>query len=142
RFVVGLAGCEAAHRTAGVFRQDARSVVIRHAQRWLLDSVEDPEHAFREQSRGVFVVSRESVVSEQVSVAGIHPRSPSTSRTGRGARASPGSRPRLEDDDRGPGLAAGRVAIDVVPHLAPSGPEALVLVSLGRAATDRARAIW
>ena len=55
-------------------------------------------------------------------------------------RASLGSR--LEDDDRSPGRAAGRVAIDVVPHLAPSGPEALVLVSLGRAATDRAGATW
>src|SRR6266540_5561429 len=48
-------------------------------------------------------------------------------------------RPRLEDDDRGPGRAADRVAIEIVSHLAPSGPEAIVLVSLRRAATDRAR---
>jgi hypothetical protein len=47
---------------------------------------------------------------------------------------------RLKDDDGGPGRASGRVPIDVVPHLAPSGPEAFVLVALGRSATDLARA--
>ena len=37
----------------------------------LLDVVEEAEHAFREQCRGVFVVVRESVVSEKVSIAAI-----------------------------------------------------------------------
>jgi len=37
----------------------------------LLDVVEEAEHAFREQCRGVFVVAAEAVVSEQVSIAGI-----------------------------------------------------------------------
>src|SRR5688572_16894919 len=59
----------------------------------------------------------------------------------RRARASLRSRTRLEDDDRGPGRAAGRVAIDIVPHLAPSGPEALALVALGGSPMDGARAI-
>src|SRR6267142_2223352 len=74
-----------------------------------------------------------------VSVAGIQPAVTLDFRDGPRARASPGSRLRLEDDDRGPGRAAGGVAVDVVPHLAPSGPEALVLVPLGRAPMDRAR---
>ena len=42
---------------------------------------------------------------------------------GRGACVSSlGSGPRLEDDDRSPGRAAGRVAIELVPHLAESSP--------------------
>src|SRR2546426_4525304 len=61
---------------------------------------------------------------------------------GRSASGSPGAGPRLEDDDRGPRRAASRVAIDVVPHLAPSGPEALVLLALRRPPPmDGARAI-
>src|SRR5687768_15515300 len=59
----------------------------------------------------------------------------------RRARASLRRRPRLEDDDRGPGWAAYRVAIEVVPHLAPAGPEALALVALRRPPMDSARPI-
>src|SRR5206468_11134057 len=68
---------------------------------------------------------------------------PSTSSTGRrtSASGSPRSRARFEDDDRGPGRAASRVAIDVVPHLAPSAPEALVLLALRCPPMDGARAI-
>jgi hypothetical protein len=65
-----------------------------------------------------------------------------TMKLARDQESSSGVGDRLQHDDRGPGRAASRVAIDVVPHLAPSGPEALVLVSFGRATTDRARATW
>src|SRR2546426_2865286 len=69
------------------------------------------------------------------------PAEPKRRRASRRASGSPGNGPRLEDDDRGPRRAASRVAIDVVPHLAPSAPEALALVALRRPPMDGARAI-
>src|SRR2546423_14904184 len=66
-------------------------------------------------------------------IFGLSITSPACNSRGRG--------PRLEDDHRGSGRTTSRVAIDVVPHLTPSAPEALTLLALCRPPMNCALAI-